>query len=267
MASHLAEVFVSITGNAAPLHRELAGVKASLMGMSRVDLAPLMLGLAAAGAVAGVGLYKAFQSASELNATLSKTKVIFGDAAGEIIGLADEMAKKFGQSKSEYLSAAASFGAVFKGMGKSQKESAALGNQIAQLGMDMASFERANTTNADAFTALSAALRGEMDPIEKFRVFLNADKIEAEALALGVAKTKSEITDAAKKTAILNLILKQTMDVQGDLARTANDPDNQFKKLTGTFSNLAGTIGQQLMPAFNVILGAGNSILAEFSGW
>jgi hypothetical protein len=115
MASKLAEVFVDITGNAAPLHKTLAGVKDTLMGMGNINLAPIGQGLAAGGAAAGVGLLKAFQSASVLNATLSKTKGIFGDSAGEVIDQADEMARKFGQSTSESLGAAASFGSAFKG--------------------------------------------------------------------------------------------------------------------------------------------------------
>ena len=115
MASRLAEVFVDITGNAAPLHKTLAGVKSTLMGMGNINLAPAGLGLASGGAAVGVGLFKALQSASELNATLSKTKAIFGDAAGDVIDRADEIDAKFAQSTSECINAAASFGTVFEG--------------------------------------------------------------------------------------------------------------------------------------------------------
>jgi hypothetical protein len=114
MASKLAEVFVDITGNAAPLHKALAGVKSTLMGIGNINLAPVGLGLAAVGEEAGAGLFKANQSATELNATLSRTRGIVGDAAGGVIDRAGEMARAFGQSTTQYASASANIGTIVK---------------------------------------------------------------------------------------------------------------------------------------------------------
>ena len=250
MGFSLAKLFVEIGGKTNAFDSALDGVKSRLSSTS-VAIGTFVGNTASAlanlGAQFGGDVFRGtIGSASELNAVVSKTSVIFGDASAEIIRESDAMAKAFGTSKTEYINAATSFGAVFKGLGKSQGEAAALGNQLAKLGMDLASFD--GSSNADAFQAISSALRGEMDPIEKFRIFLSADKIEAEALASGLAKTKGEIDDMAKKQAILNLILKQSADAQGDLTRTAGDSDNQFKKLTGGIANIGTAIGTFLLP-------------------
>lgn len=239
MGSRLAELFVEIGGRTGGLESTLARVRGMLGGMGTVALA-------AGGAVAGglaIGAYKALQGASDLNETLSRTRAILGPAADEVIGQANRMSAAFGTSKDEYLSAATSFAAVFKQMGKSQAEAAALGNQMAQLGMDMASFS--NTSNADAFAALSSALRGEMDPIERYGVFLKA---------------------GADKMAILARITEQTADAQGDLARTAEQPANQLRKIGGEALNLATDLGTTLMPAFSSFLGAAGEGFAILRG-
>jgi hypothetical protein len=199
-----------------------------------------------AGAGVGSAIMKGVSAASELNETLSKTGIIFGKSADTIIAQSETMAEKFGVSKNEYINAATSFGAVFKGLGRGPAEAAAMGNQLTLLGMDMASFD--NAANSEVFTALQASLRGEFDPLERFRVFLSAAKIEAKALAMGLAATKGELDDNAKKTATLALIYEQTADAQGDLARTAESPANQFRKLAGEVQNLSIQLGQIFMP-------------------
>jgi hypothetical protein len=209
------------------------------------------------------GITGGIQGAIELNETLSKTRTIFGGSADVVINEADRMADAFGTSKNEYIEAAAGFGAVFKGVGKSQAEAAGLGNQLAKLGMDMASFD--NRTNAEAFTAISSALRGEMDPIEKFRVFLTADAVAAEAMAMGLAKSKGELDANAKKMATLSLIMKQTKDHQGDLERTAGGAANQSRKFWGTIENLQTSIGMALLPAMTKLLNLLSEVASALS--
>ncbi|MHC5539602.1 hypothetical protein ACYOEI_15395 [Singulisphaera rosea] len=202
-------------------------------------------------------------SGAELNAVLSKSRVIFGDASSFIIDEAHKMGDQFGIVESDFINAAASFGAVFAGMGKTQEESAKLGVDLAKLGMDMKSLEGANTTAEESFQALSSALRGEFDPIEKFRVFLSADKIAAEALASGLAKSKNEISDLAKKTATLNLIYRQTTAAQGDMARTGHEADNSLAAIEGRITNFRQSLGLAFKPVTEAILSLSNTALKQ----
>lgn len=230
---------------------------------SAESLKGVLAGLAGAFAVNQVatGLFDVAKSGANLNAILSKTGVIFGDSAKIITGEANNVAASVGGIKSEFVDAATSFGSVFKGLGKSEADAAKLGVSLTKLGMDLASFE--GVANEEAFTAISSALRGEFDPIEKFRVFLSADKIATEALATGLAKTKTEIDDYAKKTATLSLILRQTSDAQGDLSRTAGDADNQIKAISGRFTNLKDEAGMAIRPITESISQLANTTLIQ----
>ena len=234
-----------------------------------------------AGLAGGIGLFfqRGVMGATSLNANLSKTGVIFGEQGRYIVQAADEMADKFGVVKQEYIEAATNFAAVFKGVGKGNGEAVGMGNTLAQLALDMASFS--GKPVEQAIGAVGAALRGEMDPIEQFGVYLTEAEIQAEAMRAGYAKSAKEIDTTAKKMAAYNLILAQTGAAQGDLARTAGDPDNQFKKLVGNATNLATTIGTALLPTVNEIAVAvngwlsslnslasgGSGVFATVSGW
>lgn len=270
--------YVSIGTDTLPLVRGLnqaeARVKAfaatvGKIGGSFKNLGSTVSGLgqrfAAIGAAASVPLLGAVKSAADLNETLSKTKTVLGDSAQTIIGQADMMAERFGVAKREYIDAATAFASVFKGLGKSQAEAADLGNQLATLGMDLASFN--NTSNEEAFAAISSALRGEFDPIEKYLVFLSAAKIETKALEMGLAKTKGELTDQAKKTATLALITSQAADAVGDLERTAGSLGNQAKSIQGRLANLAVDVGTALVPVVSEVTTRIGDAVKRVSEW
>ena len=200
-----------------------------------------------------------------LQDTLGATNAIFGQSASIITAQADEMAKKFGVVKTEFINASQGFGAAFKSIGTPVADAAALGNKLAKLGMDMASFK--GTSNAEAFTALSAALRGEFDPLERFNVMLSAAAIEQEALSLGLIKSAKDMDESAKKQATLSLIMKKSVDMQGDLERTSGDMGNSCKKFAGTMQNTADSIGTSLMPAISAVTSALGEGASQLAGW
>lgn len=233
------------------------------------------------GAAGGLGTFFAqgIKGATNLNANLSKTGVIFGETGNSIVQAADEMAASFGVVKQDYIEAATNFAAVFKGVGKGNEQAVGMGNTLARLALDMASFS--GKPVEQAIGAVGAALRGEMDPLEQFGVYLTDAEIQNEALRSGLAKSSKEIDTSAKKMAAFNLIMRQTGAAQGDLARTSADPDNQFKKLVGNATNLATTIGTALLPTVNEIVTAvngwlsslgslasgGNAVFSTIAGW
>lgn len=260
----LGNLKILTTVNASGVKKGFNSIGKSLKKISKqVSLTNAMM----AGGIAWDGLKTAAGFAWEfvdagaaLNETLGKTGVVLGDSASKVIDEADAMASKYGVVKQEYLDSATAFAGVFKGLGSSQAEAAEMGNSLAKLGMDLASFN--NSTNEEAFGAIGAALRGEMDTIERFGIYLSADKVAAEAMALGLAKSTSQISEAAKKQATVSLIFKQSADAQGDLARTYDSTSNQIKAAQGRVANFKADVGSafssisgQLSAGLNVALG------------
>lgn len=126
----------------------------------------------------------AVQAASDLNETISKTSVIFGNADDAVFQFADNAAAALGQTRQQALDAAATFGTFGKAAGLTGSELATFSTDFTKLASDLASFN--NTSPEDAVMALGAALRGESEPMRRFGVLLSADAVAAKALSMGL---------------------------------------------------------------------------------
>ena len=124
--------------------REFAGslpkVDGGGLGGSAIGLGPLAAAGVAGTAAIATGMAKAASVASDLNETVSKVGVTFGDSAKIVEGAADDMAKKFGVPKREMMDAVSIFGLMAKGAGQSERAAADFGVGLSKLAMDASSF-------------------------------------------------------------------------------------------------------------------------------
>src|SRR5262245_39313340 len=185
-------------------------------------------------------------AASDLDESMNKVGVVFGDSATLVTDFARRAATSLGQSQSEALAAAGTFGNLFTSMGLGQKDAAKLSTEIVGLGSDLASFN--NIKPEEALEKLRSGLIGESEPLRSLGVNLNEAAVQAEALRLGLAKDKDSITDAAKIQARYSLILQQTKNAQGDFGRTSTGMANSLRIINASFADLQTTIGSRLLP-------------------
>jgi phage-related protein len=134
------------------------------------------------------GMAKAIHSASDLNETVSKTGVVFGDQAAEITKFADGAAKSLGLSKRAAMDAASTFGILGKQAGLSSGGVSKFGIEMTTLTSDLASFY--NAKPEEAITAIGAAFRGESEPARRFGINLSVATIQARALSEGIVKAE-----------------------------------------------------------------------------
>lgn len=229
---------------------DLAGSAKALFGV-----------LAASGVVRQVGVFlgDAVNAASDLEESLSKTRVVFGDFSTDIEVFATTAPEALGLSEQAALEMTATFGNLFTALGLSQQAAADLSPEIVQLGADLASFN--NIEVDDALTALRSGLVGEVEPLRRLGVALNAASVEAKAVQLGLASANGEISEAAKVQARYALILEQTTNAQGDFARTSEGFANTQRRFNAALQTAQATIGQALLPALTDLLDAGVELL------
>lgn len=263
MAFKLAEAVVDIRANIKDLETKLGVAKGKIQAFvaSVKAMAVPLEGLIGYGVADS--LWKSAKAAGDLNETLSKTQVIFGDSTAAVSKFADEMYEAYGSSRTEILDAASDLGLVAKAIGLAKPEAAAFSIQLAKLADDAASFY--NVGLGDALDRIKAALRGESDPIEKFGVMLNEAAVKQEALRLGLVQGKGELTDAMKIQARYSLIVKGLADATGDHARTQDSFNNQLKEFNGRLDQLKITLGQGILPLFNNMLQAINPMVEGFA--
>ena len=234
---------------------ETAGDKASFVLKKAFLPAVAVLGGMAAAAVPAV------KAASDLNEVMSKSSVIFGDAAKEVQKFGDTTAKSFGISKTEALNAASTFGIFGKAAGLTGSNLAKFSTDFTALASDLASFN--NTSPEQAITAIGAALRGESEPIRNYGVLLSDAVLKQEALALGIYDGVGALTSQQKVLAAQAAIYKQTTDAQGDFERTSGGLANQQRILSASIKDTQAAIGQALIPVVEAAL----PILNSFANW
>jgi len=214
----------------------------------------------ASGFVVAQGLMKipgilggAVDAASDLNESLSKVQVVFGEGAGEVEKWADGAANAMGQSKQAALEAAGTFGNFLQAMGQTPAVAKDMSLTMVQLAGDLASFNNANPE--EVIVALRAGLSGEAEPMKKFGVALSEAAVSAKAAQMGIAPLGATLTEQQKIAARYAIILDQTKTAQGDFARTADGAANKQRILAATAEDLSAKIGQKLLPAKIALMG------------
>ena len=209
--------------------------------------------LAAVGAGAAAGAYKAITAASDLAEAQSKVNVIFGeDGAKYIQQFADRADVALGKSKQSVMDAVGTFGMFAKAAGLSGDFAAEFSMQFTELASDLASFN--NTSPEEAIQAIGSALRGESEPLRKYGVMLNDAALKAEAMAQGIYNGIGPLNDRQKILAAEAVIYKQTADAQGDFARTSDGLANKQRIFKAQLDNVVTTIGTKLLPVFMKIV-------------
>jgi uncharacterized protein YoxC len=217
---------------------------------------------AALGGLAAAAI-PAINAASDLEESMSKVGVIFGEGAKEVEAFAETAAKALGQSKQDVLEAAGTFGTFGKAAGLAGTDLAEFSNGMTALASDVASFNNAEPD--EVIQAMGAALRGEAEPMRRFGVLLNDATLRAEAMALGIYDGNGALTDQQKILAAQQAILKQTTDAQGDFARTSEGLANQTRIMKAQFEDVKAELGKALLPIVLKILPV-FAKLADFVG-
>lgn len=218
---------------------------------------------AATGAIKFIG--SSIGLAGDLNETVSKTNVVFGDAAKAVLDFASQGAEALGQTKQQALDAASTFGVFGKAAGLQGPALSGFSTRLTSLATDLASFHNADPS--ETITALGAALRGESEPIRRFGVLLDDASLRQEALRQGLIKsTKEALTPQQKTLAAYNLILKQTADAQGDFQRTSDGLANQQRIAAARWTDLKTKIGSVFLPVAVAALGILNDLFGVLEG-
>lgn len=230
---------------------------------------------ALAGAVAYMGISELSQGigaavtgAGDLEQSIGAIDSVFKDSAGQMTAWSLNASTAVGLSRNEFNELGTLIGAQLKNGGTAMDELAPKTNQLIELGADLSSMFGGSTK--ESVEALSSALKGERDPIERYGVSLNQAKIEAEAASLGFSKVGKSFEDEAIQAATLSLIMKQTADAHGNFARESDTFAHKQQVMAAQWADLKTKIGELFMPALSHAMGfiGGTALpaITEFTG-
>lgn len=197
---------------------------------------------------------------------------LFHNAMGNLSGEADTLISKMqgllGVDPTKAMTYMATIQSLGTSFGLTSDKAYVLSKNLTQLAYDEGSYWNKNV--AETFTAMSSAISGEIEPIRRLGVDLSQARLQQELLALGFNKQVSSLSQADKAVLRYIAIMKQTANVQGNLAQTIQSPANQIKILKAQLDMLAKSVGSLLYPAMKSILPpliAAVQLIREFVEW
>ena len=181
---------------------------------------------------------------------------LFHNAMGNLSGEADTLISKMqgllGVDPTKAMTYMATIQSLGTSFGLTSDKAYVLSKNLIQLAYDEGSYW--NKDVAETFTAMSSAISGEIEPIRRLGIDLTQTRLQQELLALGFNKQVSSLSQADKAVLRYIAIMKQTTNIQGNLAQTISSPANMVRILKSEISQLAKAVGQLLYPAFKAIL-------------
>jgi len=160
-----------------------------------------------AGAIAAVSfgavigeMKEAIKLAGDYQQSVGAIDSIFKDQAGKMHAKAGSAAVDVGLDKNAYNELGSVLGAQMKNAGTPMDQLADKTSNLITLGADLSSMF--GGTTKEAIEAISSALKGEMDPIERYGISLSQASLEAEAMSKGILKPTKDaalIEEAATK--------------------------------------------------------------------
>lgn len=243
------------------------GVKTMQSQVDRLSIAVKKLGgviatVFVAGKIAQLGK-EAIGFGSDLQEVQNVVDVTFGEMSDVIDDFAKDSIKQFGLSELAAKQYASTMGAMLKSMGFTTSQAAEMSMKLAGLAGDMASFY--NLDSSDAFAKLRAGISGETEPLKQLGINLSVANLEQFALAEGMEKTYTAMSEAEKAMTRYNYILRVSSQAQGDFARTSDSWANLTRVIKESMNTIKGNIGQALMNIFTPLLKTLNMIVEKFA--
>ena len=258
----VADASVAIRGDLSGFHQDLNRAKAdtgTLGDKLKNALSPRNI-IAGAGLL-GIGLGirqltgyagEAADAFSELQQTQRTTDEVFGKSASVIEDWATRSADAAGMSQRTVFQSASVMGQTLINMGFAADEAAEKTVMLQQRAAELAiAF---GSTPERAILAITAAMRGERDTIEKFGVSIKQVDVNAKVAALGLDTSTAAAKKNAEAIAILDLVMEQTA---GQADRFAESQDDVAVKMAQANAKIDDFMATQVGPAVaSIQLGA-----------
>ena len=209
----------------------------------------------------GVLAKQSFDAASALQQTTGAVEAVFGAQADAVKKLADAAVGSAGLARSEYQEFATLIGSQLTNMGVAADELVPKTDALIRTGADLAA--QFGGTTQDAVAALSSALKGERDPIERYGISLTQAGINSQIAAMGLDTSTEAAKRQATATATMALIAEQGGSALGAFGREANTAAGQQQRATAAWENAKAALGEALLP----VVSAAAEAFAELAGW
>lgn len=202
----------------------------------------------AAAKLQGIAIAKSSQYMEDLNLFT----VSMGKYAEEAYNYAQKVSEVMGIDPAEWMRNQGVFNTIITGFGVAGDKAAFMAKNLTQLGYDLASFY--NIDFESAMQKVQSGISGELEPLRRLGYDLSVARLEQERLNLGIDKSVSSMTQAEKSQLRYYAMMTQVTQVQGDMARTLENPANMLRVLRAELEQAARAVGNIFIPILTKVL-------------
>lgn len=194
----------------------------------------------------GLLIGKTMEKASQYQEVLNLFTVSMGEYAKEAYEYAQTVSDAMGIDPAEWMENQGVFNTIITGFGVAGDKAAYMSKNLTQLSYDLASFYNIGFT--EAMQKVQSGIAGELEPMRRLGYDLSVARLEQERLNLGIEKSVSDMTQAEKSQLRYYAMMTQVTQVQGDMARTLNQPANMLRILRAELEQTARAFGNIFIP-------------------
>lgn len=178
--------------------------------------------------------------------------ITMGRATQASLDYAEALRDAVGIDPADWIKQQGIFKQIVGGFGVAEEEANHISKNLTQLVYDSTSYF--NTTVEEAAQKFEAALAQQSRPLRRFGYDISMTALREEALAMGIEKSVDMMTRAEKAQLTYMVIMKQSRNVMGDMARTIITPANALRILGMQAQQAKRALGNALLPAIQGLL-------------
>lgn len=178
--------------------------------------------------------------------------VTMGNATQAALDYADAVSEAVGIDPAEWIRHVGIFKQIAGGFGVAEDRANLMSKNLTQLVYDTASFF--NTTVEESAQKFEAGLAQQSRPLRRFGYDISMTALREEALAMGIQQTVDTMTRAEKAQLTYIVMMKQSKNIMGDMARTVITPANALRILNMQWDMTKRTLGNAIIPLVQTLV-------------
>lgn len=210
------------------------------------------------------------ESANEYIEALNLFYVSMGSYADKAQDYANLVGDSYGVDPAEFMKMQATFMDVSKSFGAASGTAYTMSKALTQLTYDISSLY--NLKVDESLNKVRSALVGEIEPIRALGKDLSVANLKLLATELGITANVDAMNQSEKAMLRTISLLRQSNSAMGDMARTLEQPANQFRILKAQLTLLGRAIGdlflplvQKTLPYMIALVKVGQRIVSAFA--
>lgn len=192
------------------------------------------------------------ESANEYIEALNLFYVSMGSYAEKAQDYANLVGDSYGVDPGEFMRMQAIFMDISKSFGAASGTAYTMSKALTQLTYDISSLY--NLKIDEALNKTRSALVGEIEPIRALGKDLSVANLKLLATELGITANVDAMNQSEKAMLRTISLLRQSKSAMGDMARTLEQPANQFRILKAQLTLLSRAIGDLFLPLVQKVL-------------